>query len=368
LDLRRDSNYVNDSDYLDAISSPTPRSLGSRLKLVACVCLLLLAAGFGYERLGEWRDQQRFPRIGRLVDIGGRSLNLYCAGSGNPAIVMDTGAGLPGYSWTLVEAGAARLTRACWYDRAGYGWSDPAPQARTAADVAEDLHKLLHAAGVPPPYVLVGHSLGGFHVRVFAAHYRNEAAGLILVDSADEYEGLVRLPESMQPPVRYIPDALIPVIAKAARFVAHAGLVRLFIDDLNGPIARLPLQDARLVHMLQFQPKALDAGLYESLSRSGTLAQVKAIRGFGNIPLIVLTGAQKPVVHLDDESDVEKLDRYMEYRVHGSQAQLAKLSTRGRQIILEHVGHGIPLEDPQSIVKAMGDVLGQLGSNRDIGR
>ena len=101
--------------------------------------------------------------MGRLVDIGGRSLNLYCAGSGSPAIVMDTGAGMPGFTWTLVEADAARLTRACWYDRAGYGWSDPAPRDRTAADVAEDLHKLLHAAGVPAPYVLVGHSLGGFH-------------------------------------------------------------------------------------------------------------------------------------------------------------------------------------------------------------
>jgi pimeloyl-ACP methyl ester carboxylesterase len=351
LDLRRDSNAVNDSDYLDAISAPTPRSLGSKLRLAACACLLLLAAGFGYERLGEWRDQQRFPRVGRLVDIGGRSLNLYCAGSGSPTVVMDSGAGTPAFTWKLVEAEAARLTRACWYDRAGYGWSDPAPRARTAADVADDLHKLLHAAGVPPPYVLVGHSLGGFHVRVFAARYRDEAAGLVLVDSADEYQDSSQLPASMQSPMQYIPDALFPLIANTMRFAAHSGLVRLFNNEPKGP------EDTRLVHMLASQPKSLDATLNEVLSLAETLRQVKAVRSLGSIPLIVLSGAKKRNLHFDDEADVEKLDRFMRRRVYGTQAQLAKLSTRGKQIILEHVGHGIPLDDPHSVVAAVREVL-----------
>ena len=368
LDLRRDSNYVNDSEYLDAISSPTPRSLGSKLKLAACAWLILLAAGFIYERFGEWRDHQIFPEMGQLVNIGGRSLNLYCAGSGSPAIVMEAGAGSPGIGWTPVEAGTARLTRACWYDRAGYGWSDPAPRHRTAADVTEDLHKLLHAAGIAPPYVLVGHSLGGFFVRVFAAHYRNETAGLILVDSADEYEDRSRLPASMQSPTHDIPPVLLRLLAQAVRFGAHSGLIRLFDNGLDGPVASLPTRDARLVHMLQLQPKALDAALFEFLSQGETLRQVRAVRNLWSVPLIVLTGAQRPGVHLDDESDVEKLDRFMQQRVYGSQAQLARLSTRGRQVILEHVGHGIPLEDPQSIVKAIRDVLGQLGSNADIER
>jgi pimeloyl-ACP methyl ester carboxylesterase len=368
LDLQRDSDAVNDSDYLDAISSPTPRSLGSKLRLVACTGIVLLGAGFGYERFGEWRDQQRFPRVGRLVDIGGRSLNLYCAGSGSPTVVMDAGAGTPAFTWKLVEADAVRLTRACWYDRAGYGWSDPAPRARTAADVAEDLHKLLHAAAVPPPYVLVGHSLGGFHVRVFAARYRDEVAGLILVDSADEYQDESELPASMQSPTSYIPDALIPLLMNTLRIAAHAGLVRLFDNDLNSPVDGLTLKESRLVHMLQSQPKSLDATLNEVLSRDETLRQVKAVRSLDSIPLMVLSGAKKRDVHFQDEADVEKLDRFMRRRVYGTQARLARLSTRGRQIILEHVGHGIPLEDPQSVVKAMGDVLGQLGSNRDIGQ
>ena len=171
------------------------------------------------------------------------------------------------------------------------------------------------------------------------------------------------LPASMQSPLHYLPPALLPLLAQAVRFGAHSGLIRLFDNDLNGPIGSLPTRDARLVHMLQLQPKALDAVLFEFLSQGETLRQVRAVRSLGSVPLIVLTGAQKPGVHLADEADVEKLDRFMHQRVYGSQAQLARLSKRGRQIILAHVGHGIPVVDPQSIVEAMRDVLRQVNSN-----
>jgi pimeloyl-ACP methyl ester carboxylesterase len=361
LDLRRDSDYANDGDYLDAVSSPPPRSFTSRMKPYAFSSVLLVAAGFSYEQLGEWRDHQRFPQVGRSVDIGGRSLNLYCSGSGSPAVVMDSGAGVPGYGWKLVEPGIAKLTRACWYDRAGYGWSDPAPRARNAADVADDLHKLLHAAGIPPPYLLVGHSLGGFHLRVFAAHYRREVAGLVLVDSADEYEDAGRLPRSMQSPAgRYLPKRLMPTVAQLMRFCIHAGLLRLFDNGVAGPDGRLSLQDTLILHALQLQPKAFDASLKEGLSRPETLAQVKAVRNLGSIPMVVLSGAKKPAVRLDDDFEMELLDRFMNYRIHVTQAHLATLSTRGRQIILENIGHGIPTEAPETIVDAVRDVLRQL--------
>ena len=112
-----------------------------------------------------------------------------------------------------------------------------------------------------------------------------------------------------------------------------------------------------MVHTLQIQPKAFDASLNEGLARPETLAQVKAVESLGSIPLIVLSGAKKPLVNLDDESDIELLDRFMEYRVHVTQAHLATLSTQGRQIIFENVGHGIPTEAPEVIVDAVRDVL-----------
>ncbi len=358
LDLRRDLDYVNDSNYLDAVSSAPPRSFASRVRPYAFGLVLLVAAGLSYERFGEWRDRQRFPQVGRSVDIGGRSLNLYCLGAGSPTVVMDSGGGAPGYGWKLLEPGIAKLTRACWYDRAGYGWSDPAPRARSAADIARDLHKLLHAAGIPPPYVLVGHSLGGFNMRVFAAHYRNEIAGLVLVDSADEYEDPRLLPKSMQSPAsRYIPKRLVPIAGELVRFGVHAGLRRLFDNGVAGPDGGLSLHDTLVVHTLQLQAKAFDASVNEGLSRPETLAQVKAVRSLGRIPLIVLSGAKKPAVSIEDDFEADLLDRFMDYRVHVTQAHLAKLSTRGRQIILANVGHDIPAEAPQAIVDAVRDVL-----------
>jgi pimeloyl-ACP methyl ester carboxylesterase len=357
LDLRRDSDYVNEDDYLDAVSSPPPRSWASRLKTCALGSVLLLAGGFSYERFGEWRDHQRFPQVGRSVNIGGRSLNLYCSGFGSPTVVMDSGGGLPGYSWKLVENRIAKLRRACWYDRAGYGWSDPSPGVRTAADVAEDLHKLLHSAGIPAPYVLVGHSLGGFHVRVFAAHYRDEVAGLVLVDSADEYEDGIPLPKSMQSPASRFPKSLRSIIAQCLRLGIHAGVSRLFDNSVTTPDGNLSARDALIVHTLQLQPKAFDASLNEGLARAETLEQVKAVRSLGSIPLIVLSGAKKPLVNLDGEYENELLDRFMDYRVHVTQAHLATLSTRGRQIILEDAGHGIPVEAPEVIENAVREVL-----------
>jgi pimeloyl-ACP methyl ester carboxylesterase len=360
LDLRPDSEYVNDSGYLDAVTSPPRRSFASRLRLCLFGSVLLVAAGFCYARFGEWRDHKKFPRVGRLVDIGGRSLNLYCSGVGSPAVILDSGGGIPGYGWKLVEPGIAKMTRACWYDRAGYGWSDPAPRARTSADIARDLRKLLHAAGIPPPYVLVGHSLGGFDIRVFAAHYRDELAGLVLVDSADEYEDPARLPKSMQSTAnRYIPPRLMPIVAESVRFAVHVGLLRLFDNGVARPDGHLSLRDTLLIHTLQLQPKSFDASVYEGLSRRETLAQVKAIRSLGSIPLIVLSGAKKPSVHLDDEAEIEQLDRFLDYRVHVTQAHLATLSTRGRQVVLNDVGHAIPTEAPEAIVDAVGGILAQ---------
>ena len=133
LDLRQDAEYINDGDYLDAVSSPPRRLLTQTLLTYGFGLGMLVSAGISYERFSEWRDHQRFPQVGTSVNIGGRSLNLYCSGFGSPTVVLDSGGGVPGYGWVLVERDVSKLTRSCWYDRAGYGWSDPSPGPRTAS-------------------------------------------------------------------------------------------------------------------------------------------------------------------------------------------------------------------------------------------
>ena len=102
--------------------------------------LLVLLIGFTYEQIGRKGGRGLPPRIGKAVDVGGHSLNLYCSGEGSPTVVLEAGGNEPGYAWSSVQTKLANVTRACWYDRAGVGWSDPPPSPRTSATVTSDLH------------------------------------------------------------------------------------------------------------------------------------------------------------------------------------------------------------------------------------
>jgi pimeloyl-ACP methyl ester carboxylesterase len=349
LDLRQDGAWLGEQAYVDAIDPHFGRSFAQRARPFAIGVAVVLLAGFCYEQVWEWKDRREFPQVGHSVDIGGRSLNIYCSGTGSPAVIFDSGSGQPGYSWILVQPQVAAVTRACWYDRAGYGWSDPLWKSRASADIASDLHKLLRAAGVPPPYILVGHSFGGFNVRVYANQYRQEVSGMVLVDSADEFEGPVDAlgPEMEEPPLEW------RVGARVADFLFHFGLGRLIVDDSNSPsMGRPSRHDSALINSVEFRQKALIATLWENRGRSA--AQVQAIRTLGSIPLIVLTAAatQPP----PGSATAVGWAEHMRNRVYGTQARLATLSTRGKQIILERSSHDIPFDDPEAIVRAIDEV------------
>jgi pimeloyl-ACP methyl ester carboxylesterase len=135
-------------------------------------------ASFTYQKVAEARDRRHFSAPGRLVDIGGRRLHLVTAGEGSPAVVIIPALGESVLGWLRILRGAAAETRACVYDRAEIGWSDPPPRWRRTPDIlVADLHALLCASGIPAPYVLVGHSIGGIIARLFYAEYPDLVAG-----------------------------------------------------------------------------------------------------------------------------------------------------------------------------------------------
>jgi pimeloyl-ACP methyl ester carboxylesterase len=107
------------------------------------------------------------PPPGRLVDIGGHKLHLYCTGAGAPTVVLEAGASAFAIDWQLVQPEVARNNRVCAYDRLGHGWSDA--NTGTDAHVIGNLHSLLQQAGERPPFVLVGASRGGLFVRMYQA-------------------------------------------------------------------------------------------------------------------------------------------------------------------------------------------------------
>lgn len=164
------------------------RELNSRIRpwLVYPVFAVIACAAIAavYETVRESLDRRAHPMQGQLIDVGGgRRLYLSCTGSGTPVVVLVPGAGEPSSIWGWIAPDVARDTRVCVYDRAGRGWSDPAPEQQDGIAVATDLNALLTDAHEAPPYVLVGHSFGGLYVRAFAARYSTQTAGVVLLDA-----------------------------------------------------------------------------------------------------------------------------------------------------------------------------------------
>jgi pimeloyl-ACP methyl ester carboxylesterase len=161
--------------------------------LLACASVLSLEARRRRLIIPTWSRMQRFEDSGAavavhatsgFVTVSGHRMFYECSGAGSPTVVLDAGSPDTSTTWRWVQPQIARMTRVCAYDRAGLGQSAPAPAGRrTAATQVEELHLLLEAAGIPPPYVVIGHSWGGLLARLFAHAYPRETAGAVLVDA-----------------------------------------------------------------------------------------------------------------------------------------------------------------------------------------
>jgi pimeloyl-ACP methyl ester carboxylesterase len=162
------------------------------------VVLVLARAGAAYQWIAHNRDMCLNPPPGQLVDVGGYRMHLYCIGQGSPTVVLDSGLGDSWLPWYKVQPPIAQFTRVCSYDRAGLGWSDPSPHPRTSKMIAEELHTLLHKAGMAGPFVLAGHSMGGMNVRMYARLFPAEVAGVVLVDSVHPDQQRRRSPEQLR--------------------------------------------------------------------------------------------------------------------------------------------------------------------------
>ena len=229
------------------------------VRILSCVVLTLvvlaLRLGFTYEQVGRARDASQLPaRIGQAVDIGGRTLNLYCSGEGTPTVILEGGGNSPGYANAWLQSKIAESTRACWYDRAGVGWSDPPSSPRTSASVASDLHEALQHARVLPPYVMAGGSVGGEYVHIYTARYPSDVAGLVLIDSAvpDMHEPDFYLAPAnrMSGRTRHLFCVALPVIARfgVLRFVASR--------ERRPPPPDFTPEQGNTLAKLEAQPKA----------------------------------------------------------------------------------------------------------------
>ena len=121
---------------------------------------------------------------GKMVDVGGYQLHIHCLGNGAPTIILESGIGGFSLEWMDIQASLSKQATVCSYDRAGYGWSQRSPLPRTARTMARELDTLLINAGIPGPYLLAGHSFGGYIIRYYAQRHPEKVIGLVMIDAS----------------------------------------------------------------------------------------------------------------------------------------------------------------------------------------
>ncbi|HET8923212.1 MAG TPA: alpha/beta hydrolase [Candidatus Acidoferrum sp.] len=330
------------------------RWFGIALKSVALLIVAALVSGFIYEQIGRRRDRRRLPQIGKSVDVGGRTLNIFCSGTDGPSVIFESGGDGPGLEWESLQTEVAKFTQTCWYDRAGIGWSDPGPYPRTSAAIANDLHALLKQAGVPAPYVLAGASFGGLNARVYGGLFPKEVAGIVLIDSAHEDEPL-RAPKFYL--ARTAPRLLWHPLALTLQTASFAGLTRLL--ESSSPLQHknsTQMSREEIIAALRQQPKSVANNIFTGIVLPESYDEARAVKSLGDVPLIVLTAGQ-PFDFGDRELN-RQAAAYQQIWIHEMQASLARLSTRGRQIVVPSSNHGsIP---PDVIVAAIHDVVAEV--------
>src|SRR4051794_10933016 len=317
------------------------RGIGRGLAALVGLIAVLALAGASYEAIAAAGDEGRYPAPGQLVDVGGYRLHIQCVGAGSPTVVLDAGLGGSSLDWSLVQPELGRSTRVCAYDRAGMGWSDPSPQPRTPRQIADELHTLLTNAGIAGPYVLVGHSLAGKNVRLFALAHPEQVVGMVLVDARSEYVDANTSPAEVEAFQQNI-------AAQASQFrVARSlGLVRLIGASLWGGPA-MPRATRTEGMLFQTSQRAVDAQTAEGLERAADDALLQAAPALGDRPLLVLAAGQK-VAH--DPIWAE------------AQRRQAALSTNGRLIVAEGSGHAIHWEQPALVIDAVRQVIADVRS------
>jgi pimeloyl-ACP methyl ester carboxylesterase len=306
-----------------------------------------------------------FPAPGRLIDLGGWRLHLNCFGQANPsraAVILEAGAGDFSVDWSLVQPLVAPFARVCSYDRAGAGWSDLGPRPRTIRQQVWELRALLEKAGEKPPFLLVGHSYGGWLARLFAEAYPADVSGMVLVDAGAEdplrvINGKVTHASELAlgkpvPPVQTsdplhesdIPPRIVNLIQLSIR-----GMGGHFNDP---PRDKLPPEARRMREwsLSQIKHAASNDNPFEADELVAMLAERKKKRNvLGDLPLIVLSRG------LVDEEGPQALEREEAHRK--DQAALATLSSVGKQIVAGKSGHHVPLDEPGIVASAIREII-----------
>jgi pimeloyl-ACP methyl ester carboxylesterase len=296
------------------------------IRVVVGLCSLIVAlalAGSTYQWLATRQDLAAAPPPGQLVDVGGHRLHLWCTGDGAPAVILDAGLGGTSAGWGFVQPEVARFSRVCSYDRAGMGYSDPGPSPRTARRIASELAELLARNGIAGPVVLVGESIAGFNVRVFASDYPERAAGLVLVDASHEDDAHE-----------------VPGMARFVPLLSTIGAFRLLGVSFGQRVESLAPSVQRYAQATRFRAAGYQAAADEIIHIRETVSEVRNTRRKLQVPVLVVTGA-----------------RGADGNWRQWQQDQASLSEGKCMITAQQSGHVVAIDQPEIVVDAIRTVV-----------
>jgi pimeloyl-ACP methyl ester carboxylesterase len=304
----------------------------TRILIGLCAAVIVAAcSGATYQWISTRKELAETPPPGRLVDVGGHRLHLWCTGAGEPSVILESGLGGSTASWGFVQPEVARFTRVCSYDRAGLGYSDPGPSPRTTRRIVRELEQLLDRSGITRPLVLVGASSGGFTARLFASERADRVAGLVLVDASHEDQAHD-----------------VPRLAPFVPLLSSIGVLRLLGVSFGPTPGWLAPSVRGFARATAFRGAGYQAAASEIIHIRESAAEVRSTRRELTIPLVVVTGAR----------GADPTWRHL-------QRDQVGLSQRGCQIIADQSGHVVPLEQPRVVVEAVRAIVDTARGRND---